>query len=437
MKVRSQFNFLWETKCPNLAVVAFRGAGKTFAVLQYMVFSLLGGVDNGSSVFFSGTLGQAKDTALKPMAQITEHFPDGFCRYKIVEHMFEFRLGPNDVRRLYLRGYESKENCRGLHPELIVLDECASLPYNMFGSVITPMLAPVPESGAAVGRLIAIGTARGKNAFYDLWKRGKDPDYPDWESYTIKADGSYIFTKEELERKRFNLTKAEYAQEYECDFEANVFYGSVYGDFLDRFTVHNIDDCYDYDPSLPVWTTWDLGLDDYTAIWFFQVKGDRITFIDYLEDNGHEMQHYADVLFKKPYSYSTCILPFDGFRRDMRGPPLSTQLEKFGFRTAQCLHATEAYGVDKARNLLKVARFNKTKCALGLEHLRSFSYKIDSRTGEKLNATVHNIHSHGADAFRYVATSNSVWENYFNTQLNAQEDFFEVPLQYDSYSAWE
>jgi hypothetical protein len=431
--VRAEFRFLFESKVPNIVVAAARGTGKTFAAVQYGVFFLLSGRPNASVVFFSATLGQAKDTVREPMQEIMRGYPEGFCHYNKAEHTYAFTLGPYDVREFRIRGYEGGENRRGLHPDLIILDECASMPTGMLGSVIIPMLAPIPEKGLESGRLIAIGTARGKNTFYDLWLRGKDKDFPDWESYTVKADDSRVFGKEFLMQRRLAMTKAEYSQEYECDFLANVFYGSVYADSINRYTMNNIDDSFDYDPSLPVWTCWDLGYTDYTSIWFFQVKNSWVTFIDYMEDNGHTVEHYADLLFKKPYQYAPCILPFDGFRHDMRGPAISEQLAAFGFRTEMFKSATEQYGIDKARSLLKVCRFNKSKCAVGLDHLKAFHYKINSKTGDKCSNTEHDVHSHAADAFRYVAMSNEVWGY-------CQQTFNEIDKdapRLQQYSIWE
>ena len=40
---------------------------------------------------------------------------------------------------------------------------------------------------------------------------------------------------------------------------------------------------FPHDPQRPVYTSWDLGVDDYTAIWFFQHDGKSPTVIDYYE----------------------------------------------------------------------------------------------------------------------------------------------------------
>jgi hypothetical protein len=401
-----EFDFLFTSPCENIVVTAARGGGKTVATLQSVVWRLLAGPSNGSALFFSATLRQAKKTTETPMRMITGRYPPGFCRYNMSEHCYRFFVGPNDVRELLLMSYEDKETKRGYHPEIIVLDECGSMPYDMLGTVILPMLGPARERG--VGKLIAIGTARHNTIFHHLWKRGKSAAFPDWESYTLKADQCTLLGPQYLWNMQNTLTRAEYAQEFECDFDANVLAGSVYGEFMQRFTDPHISDCWSWDPTLPVWTAWDLGFTDYTAIWFFQVKGDRITFIDFFEDNGQTIPYYADVLLKKPYSYRMAILPHDGGANNVRGAPVREQLNKYGLRTEVLRNESEQTGINAARTLLQTALFNKTACMAGIGHLRSFKYKIDWKTGEK-TGTNHDEHSHCADAFRYAAMARSIW----------------------------
>lgn len=403
--IRPEFAFLWTSRISNKVIVAARGSGKTVAVLQYTVQRLLEGEPNSSAAFFSSTLKQAAGTVEPAMRMILESFPPSVYKYNMSSHKYSFFLGGNDVRELILFSYENQESKRGFHPNAIVLDECADMPYNMYGTVIDPMLSKENST------LIAIGTAKGHDKFYELFQRGASKNYPTWESYRIKADQCTCFTPDFLWEKKQNLTSFEYAQEYDCDFEANVLVGSVYGDFFNRYTNANIKDCYCWDPELPVYTAWDLGFADYTSIWFFQVRGDIITFIDYFEDNGHETSHYADMLNKKPYHYKLHILPFDGVRNDMRGAPVKSQLERYGLKCAGLERRREEDGIDEARRLLKTCRFNSETCAIGLEHLRNFKYKIDKRTFTKLPQTDHNEHSHAADAFRYAATSKHLWKN--------------------------
>lgn len=395
---RKEFNFLWTSKARFKAVVAARGAGKTVAVIQYAVESLLKAGANDSAAFFSGTLAQAKATVEPVMRQIACNMPKGFMNYNKSEHKYEFIFSNFDVRTLTLLSYENQESKRGYHPRLIIIDECSSMPASMFGNVIMPMLKD--ESG----ELIAIGTPAGHNKFYDLFEQGLDEDNPDWESYAIRAsENTHLFPAGFLRSAQQNLSLAEYQQEYECDFNANVLVGSVYGEFMRDYTDNNVKDTYSWKSDKPVHTAWDLGFTDYTAIWFFQVENDVVTFIDYMEESGRETEFYARELLKKPYVYGKCMLPHDGTRNDMRGR-IDEQLRNFGFRIGEVPKTSIQAGISKARTLLKTARFSPA-CITGLNRLRQYKYKLDKKTGLKLSDVEHDENSHGADAFRYAALS--------------------------------
>lgn len=410
LEVRPQFKFLFTSTVPNIVVVACRGGGKTVAAIQSTIQKLLSAKPNTSAAFFSATLAQARATVEAPMRMIFKNFPEGFCSYNISEHKYKFYISDKDIRELFLLSYENPESKRGYHPDFVVLDECGSMPYNMFGLVIEPMLAPAMSENR--GRLLAIGTAKGKNRFYELWKRGKSLEFKDWESYTLKASSSNLLDSEYLWGMQNSLTQGEYAQEFECDFEANVLVGSVFGQYIDKYTKNNIDDSYTYDPSLPVWTSWDLGHSNNTAIWFFQVKNDVVTFIDYYENAGYDMSHYAGELLSKSYIYAKAILPWDAGMQNIRSPVTVAQmLENYGIKNEVLQNTSVKAGIDSARMLLKTARFNKTKCATGLEHLKAYKFKVDYKTGVDRQQPLHDEHSDGADAFRYAAVSKYIWQS--------------------------
>jgi hypothetical protein len=46
------------------------------------------------------------------------------------------------------------------------------------------------------------------------------------------------------------------------------------------------------DETLPVFTAWDLGYNDSTAIWFFQILGKEIRLIEYLEGSGESLSYW-------------------------------------------------------------------------------------------------------------------------------------------------
>ena len=66
-----------------------------------------------------------------------------------------------------------------------------------------------------------------------------------------------------------------------------------------------------YDPALEVHTAWDLGVDDSTAITFFQLLGNQVMIIDYYENNREGLPHYVKVVKDKDYIYGEHYAPHD------------------------------------------------------------------------------------------------------------------------------
>ena len=63
--------------------------------------------------------------------------------------------------------------------------------------------------------------------------------------------------------------------------------------------------------SVRVETFWDLGVGDSTSIWFVQQVGRAVHVIDYYENRGEGLPHYAKVLQQKEYLYSMHHAPHD------------------------------------------------------------------------------------------------------------------------------
>ena len=112
------------------------------------------------------------------------------------------------------------------------------------------------------------------------------------------------------------LTPEQYAQEFQCSFDAAIL-GSYFGrELADAETAGRITSV-PYDPAIPVHTAWDIGIGDSTAIWFFQVVRSELHVIDHYEASGFALGHYVDVLKAKPYQYGRDYLPHDAMAREL------------------------------------------------------------------------------------------------------------------------
>ena len=73
-----------------------------------------------------------------------------------------------------------------------------------------------------------------------------------------------------------------------------------------------------YDNSSVVHTSWDIGLDDFTSIFCFQInRGGQINVINYYENWDEDVSHYADWLNSQKYRFGRHILPHDAHKRDI------------------------------------------------------------------------------------------------------------------------
>lgn len=158
-------------------------------------------------------------------------------------------------------------------------------------------------------------------------------------------------------------------------------------------------------PHLPVHTFWDLGLNDVQAIWFMQAVGMQHRFIDYYENSGEGVSHYAKVCQDKGYVYGSHYLPHDGAARrvTMDKPKTYEELmREANFKNIiivpRVTHITT--GIDMTREKMAQCWWDETKCAKGLGHLGNYRKQWNTHLGCWMDQPLHNEASNGADAYR-------------------------------------
>ena len=61
------------------------------------------------------------------------------------------------------------------------------------------------------------------------------------------------------------------------------------------------------------------------------------------------------------------------------------------------------HGIDAARLILPTCRFDRERCAGGIEALRAYRRTYNEKVQQFSNAPLHDWASNGSDAFRYFA----------------------------------
>lgn len=157
----------------------------------------------------------------------------------------------------------------------------------------------------------------------------------------------------------------------------------------------------------PVYTTWDLGLDDSMTIIFWQDVGMERRAIDYYEMSGEGFGHYARILGEKGYNYSRHYMPHDASHRMLNEKATTRQqeAEKTGIRPIEVLKRiqTEADGIEASRQFFPNVYIDEARCARLVQCLDSYRKEWDDKLGRFKDHPLHDWSSHGYKAFEVAA----------------------------------
>lgn len=165
-----------------------------------------------------------------------------------------------------------------------------------------------------------------------------------------------------------------------------------------------------YDPSSEVFTAWDLGFGDSTAIWWLQFVGRELRWLEYYENNGEQLNHYVSLVKSKPYNYirDGHFLPHDGGHGNIRGESVTHQLESMGIPNTVLTREQDINpGIELLRQTISYSVMDDTKCSEGIKCLEHYGYDWDDDKGVFKKAPRHDWASHGASAARYAAIAAS------------------------------
>lgn len=160
---------------------------------------------------------------------------------------------------------------------------------------------------------------------------------------------------------------------------------------------------------LPVYTFWDLGRRDTTAIWFMQQVGLERRFIDYYEACLKDIPHYAQVIKDRGYDYGGHYLPHDAGYKTLAGMGKSIKelFEEQGLKNVKVGERVpnKSLAIQAVRRAFPSAWFDGERCAKGLKCLRAYRYEWDDDRKVWSKEPCHDWASHGSDAFAEYAMS--------------------------------
>jgi len=401
-RARKQFYPFHQRKQRWAVVVAHRRCGKTVACVMDLVDAALRcEKPNGRFAYVAPFYAQAKDVAWAYLKQYTAPIPG-------VDHNeSELRVDLPNGARIRLYGADNYDRLRGIYLDGVVLDEYADQDPRAWAEVIRPCLSD------RKGWATFIGTPKGRNSFYDVWAGNTETgwigainDQESWYSLILKASETGLVDKDELADARRAMTPEQYNQEFECSFDAAIvgaYYGRDIAELEERKAITSVP----WEKSLPVDTSWDLGIDDATAVWFFQQAGREIRVIDYYEISSQGLDQTTKVVLNKPYLYGTHYMPHDiAIREVISGISRKETVEQLGLKNVHVGTACDPVErINAVRMMLSKCVFDQRQCKRGIEVLKNYRREWDDKRKTFRERPLHDWSSHGADAFGEYAVN--------------------------------
>tara|TARA_R110000796_G_scaffold141253_1_gene257520 strand:+ start:260 stop:1525 length:1266 start_codon:yes stop_codon:yes gene_type:complete len=395
-EARKQFVDFHRRKERWAVIVAHRRAGKTVACIHELLKGMMKcQKKNARFVYLAPFFRQAKDVAW----QILKDAVRPFGEHATINES-ELRVDIGD-RRIRLYGADNFDALRGLHIDGIILDEYGDMDPRAWPEVIRACLAD------RKGWAVFIGTPKGENDFHAKYIDAVGD--PDWYASILKASETGIVEKGELVEMRKAMSREQYNQELECSFASAVM-GAYYGKYLEEADNEDRICSVPLESELLVNTAWDLGVNDSTVIWAYQIVGKEVHIINHYEASGEGLGHYAGILnmWKDDYGYNfgTHNFPHDIAVRELgTGRSREETLRELGITVKVAPKLSIEDGINAVRRILSRCWFDKERCKEGLRALRLYRTEFDAKRNTFRNTPLHDWTSDHADAFRYLAVS--------------------------------
>jgi hypothetical protein len=320
---------------------------------------------------------------------------------------------PGKVSRLLFRSGDKPDRLRGLPLKGAVLSEYAQFESSAAFDVIKPALV------ASGGGALVLSTPMGiGNHFHQLWAMAQGS--PDWwsETWTIAdthhRDGRPLITDADLEREELNGQRLDWLnQEYRCQFVAGLI-SSIFGDVLTQAERAGRITEVPHRSGLPVFTAWDLGVDDSTVIIYLQPVGEMLHVIDVDEFQGLTLAGLiARARAHAEYNITKWYGPHDIVQRDLSaeghvdGTAVTRQhvAGRLGVKFKAAPKLSLAEGLDATRRLFPRLKVDQRKGGRLLEAVSEYRRTWDPERKLYADKPLHNWCSHFVDALRTFAVA--------------------------------
>jgi len=379
-----------------------RRAGKDITAFNLMLRAALKTV--GVYYYVFPTYAQAKKCVWDSITNTGERFVDYILPDLVVsKNSQEMKITLKNDSLIQLVGSDNIDSLVGTNPRGVVFSE-----YALQSPLAYQFLRPILLANN--GWALFISTPRGKNHMWELYNIASNSE--DWYVYKLSVDDTQHIPIEEIEKERREGLMSDdlIEQEYYCSFNAGV-EGAYYSKYMNKMRLNGQIGVVPWEPTFLVHTAWDLGVNDPTAIIFFQISGQVVRIIDCYQKSDEGLAHFVNYIKSKDYTYGKHFAPHDIQVREW-GTALTRyeQAKRMGLKFTPIIQKKEPLipledGIECVRASLSKIWIDEVKCKELIRSLENYRQEYDQKRKVYKPKPLHNWASHFADAMRYLCIS--------------------------------
>ena len=187
-------------------VAAGRRCGKSRLAAWMLIINALQ-TERGHVFYVAPTQGQARDIMWGVLLELAHPIISG-------SHVNNMQIKLINGTTISLKGADRPDTMRGVSLKFLVMDEYADMKPSVWEEVLRPALAD--QKGSA----LFIGTPKGRNHFFDLYKYADLEDDVTYKAWHFTSYDNPLLDPEEIDTAKQSMSSYAFRQEFMASFEA-------------------------------------------------------------------------------------------------------------------------------------------------------------------------------------------------------------------------
>ena len=197
---------VWNDSSRFKIVAAGRRCGKSYMAAWTLLIKALQ-ADKGWTLYVAPTQNQARQILWRQLLEIA---------HPVIKksHINNLDIELINGQTIGLRGSDRPDTMRGLSINYVVLDEYADMKPEVFEEILRPALSDLQ------GPALFIGTPKGRNHFYDLYRYAEISNDPEWRSWHFTSYDNPFLKESEINAAKRSMSSYAFRQEFMASFES-------------------------------------------------------------------------------------------------------------------------------------------------------------------------------------------------------------------------